>query len=813
MRRLGGMAIGLLAMLALLALTSGSALAATSISVTETTDAPLESGASTCESTEVAKGCTLRAALELADSAIGPEITVDLPSGTFDDTLGPLEIDPGTDVTIVGKGEGVTIIDGEKLGDVFEVELGSSLTLREVTVRDGEGDTGGGIFVPELASATIEQSAIEENAAKTQGGGIYGGFGASITVKDSRIAKNKASQGGGGIYGGGSDITVGHSTITENEAGDGGGIYAEEDSEVTVDEQSKITENTAGDNGGGISGYEAFTAVEQSTIAKNKAGVYGGGIDVASGDEEISELTVGQSAIEENHAGEYGGGIASEEAYVTVEEHSTIAHNNADYHGGGIYSEGGEVTIKGSTIAANEAEYYGGGIDGQRSVITVEQSTITENNSVVSGGGGIAISREYSEDEDCELSGELTVKQSTISYNLGGADEEGNGGGIYAETSLDSCGDHVRAGASTKRASAATPRRSSSTHRVRRAVVGRPSEEGGGLTVEQSTIAHNVAGWSGGGIYERAGEDPIVNSTIADNAAGEEGGGMYVEDDDVGVLISDTFSDNTTGSDHLANNLGAEEFSTIYLRNTILAEQPGEHEQNCDGEIESLKPGDGYNLDYPSQPSTDTPSTDACGLSAEDHDLVGVEPGLAEGLQSNGGPTQTIALLSGSPAIGVVPLAEDCDEAEAGPDLVDQRGVTRPGIPGKGCDIGAYEYQEGAATTAAPKQEAKKEEAKKEVLSVKIVSPAQCASLRDITIHIQNVKQLGIVSAVVSIDGKDKRTLTGKHLRTAINLRGLPKGTFTIEIVAHTRSGRTLRGKRVYHTCHTKLPGHSYLPL
>ncbi|MGA2454153.1 MAG: hypothetical protein ABSG93_11595 [Solirubrobacteraceae bacterium] len=67
---------------------------------------------------------------------------------------------------------------------------------------------------------------------------------------------------------------------------------------------------------------------------------------------------------------------------------------------------------------------------------------------------------------------------------------------------------------------------------------------------------------------------------------------------------------------------------------------------------------------------------------------------------------------------------------------------------------------------------------------------------------------------MVSIDGHAKRTLKGKSLTTAINLQGLPAGTFTVEIVAHLRNGRTLTGKRVYDTCRpTPLPGHSYLPL
>jgi hypothetical protein len=89
-----------------------------------------------------------------------------------------------------------------------------------------------------------------------------------------------------------------------------------------------------------------------------------------------------------------------------------------------------------------------------------------------------------------------------------------------------------------------------------------------------------------------------------------------------------------------------------------------------------------------------------------------------------------------------------------------------------------------------------------------------CTSKRDVLIHIQHARDLGIASAVVSINGHAKKTLTGKHLYTAINLVGLPKGTVTVEIVAHLRNGRTVHGKRVYHTClTTPLPGASYLPL
>jgi len=55
----------------------------------------------------------------------------------------------------------------------------------------------------------------------------------------------------------------------------------------------------------------------------------------------------------------------------------------------------------------------------------------------------------------------------------------------------------------------------------------------------------------------------------------------------------------------------------------------------------------------------------------------------------NGGSTQTMALLPGSPAIDAGNNA-NCPVA-------DQRGVTRP--QGDGCDIGAYEYVPPATPT------------------------------------------------------------------------------------------------------------------
>jgi hypothetical protein len=102
---------------------------------------------------------------------------------------------------------------------------------------------------------------------------------------------------------------------------------------------------------------------------------------------------------------------------------------------------------------------------------------------------------------------------------------------------------------------------------------------------------------------------------------------------------------------------------------------------NCFGTITDA----GYNI---SDDST-------CGFaktgSANNGD--GVNPLLSSaGLADNGGPTQTIALQSGSPAIDAIPVANCTDQASPPQPITnDQRGFLRPDPGAAACDIGAYE--------------------------------------------------------------------------------------------------------------------------
>jgi hypothetical protein len=114
--------------------------------------------------------------------------------------------------------------------------------------------------------------------------------------------------------------------------------------------------------------------------------------------------------------------------------------------------------------------------------------------------------------------------------------------------------------------------------------------------------------------------------------------------------------------------------SKVVLRNSIVANNIG---GNCCGALTSR----GYNL------SNDN-SRSFSGMG----DLNDTDPDLGR-LRNNGGPTPTMALLPGSPAI-------DSGNPDGGTDgsghllMTDQRGKPRPDKEDSGgCDRGAFERQ------------------------------------------------------------------------------------------------------------------------
>lgn len=192
------------------------------------------------------------------------------------------------------------------------------------------------------------------------------------------------------------------------------------------------------------------------------------------------------------------------------------------------------------------------------------------------------------------------------------------------------------------------------------------------VTINRSTITGNEATYQGGGVYLTSGlgSMTIVNSTLIANGSGERGGALYAPE--IGSFITlnnDTVTANTAGTSGggIANDTEVEMSNSLLAGNTSTTGNG----PNCDGFIVS----EGYNLI--------SDATNCSGVTnGTKHDHVGDDPKLDPlGLKNNGGPTRTIALLAGSPAINAG------DDASCKP--LDQRGLPRP--QGTHCDIGAYE--------------------------------------------------------------------------------------------------------------------------
>jgi hypothetical protein len=202
---------------------------------------------------------------------------------------------------------------------------------------------------------------------------------------------------------------------------------------------------------------------------------------------------------------------------------------------------------------------------------------------------------------------------------------------------------------------------------------------GGLLTIINSTFSENVARTHRGGAIANYGTLIITNSTFSGNSSGSSGfaggilnGGLFQS---AGTLLinNSTLSGNTAG-DGSGGGIFNVKGSTVALQNSILANNTG---GNCHGTLNSR----GYNLS-----SDNSCSFDGAG------DLNNTDPELGP-LQNNGGPTDTMALLPGSPAIDAGNPG-GCTDSQGHLLKTDQRGMPRPDKEDpSGCDIGAYEKQ------------------------------------------------------------------------------------------------------------------------
>jgi hypothetical protein len=387
-------------------------------------------------------------------------------------------------------------------------------------------------------------------------------------------------------------------------------------------------------SGGGILNGGRVT-VTNSTLSGNFTNYLGGGIYNYNN----GTLTVINSTLSGNSAGGAGGGgIANVSGEVTV-ANSTLSGNTTSGGGGGFYNQG-NLTVTNSTLSGNSASGAGGGIVNYGTGI-ITNSTLSDN---VAGpiylGGGIF------------NAGALTVTSSTLSGNSsGGGGGIGTNGGTLTVTSSTLSGNSAVTGGGIENDNATVIVTNSTL--MGNSVFDGPFSRGDGggffntgtLTLTSSTLSGNSAEY-GGFVYNLSGTLTLTDCTVSGNTAFAQDGGI--------------------SNDH---------FATLHTRNTIVAGNTAPTAPDLAGDLGSQ----GYNLIGNSQGGSGFVATD----------LLDVDPGLGP-LQDNGGPTQTMALLAGSPALNAG------DPAQLG--VADQRGVVRRG----GVNIGAYQASAAALVFLGP---------------------------------------------------------------------------------------------------------------
>jgi Divergent InlB B-repeat domain/Immunoglobulin I-set domain len=646
----------------------------------------------------------------------------------------PLTITNATAIDAAGHS---IILSGNNAVRVFEVNNGVQMTVRNLTVANGLTNYGAGLYndggVVTLSNVIFSANqavgangiAAASNQPPTIGGSAAGGAiynNGSLTLLRCQFAGNGASGGTGGagdhVYYGGdvgglgqggaiyttgtfntfdcqfsNNIVLGGQPGTNalfngnsGAGGAGGAIYAISAQLINC----AFTDNgVRGGDGGPAGGFiyssgpggqasggavyvTAWLAMSNCTFSSNQASggnspgadgypgsASGGAVYNAGGTLSFSNCSLVKNSANCGRAAHRsttvlsfagGGAICSLTGVVSV-ANSVIASNSVygNAAGGGIYHGAGTLTIFGGSVLGNQAQsghhYYSGlpGLGGglfNSGTASISDCTFGCN----SAGGGSGFGMEYNWAGDggaaegggiCN-SGALDISRCTLTANAatGGppganasvpippAGGTGYGGGIYNTGSL---------------------------LRVYNCTLATNSAVGGPGAYGYNAHSFCPAGDSyGGGIYNTSASVSLIYCTLAGNAA--LGGAA-------GVNGTNSGSAGRSYGGNIAQSGG------LQLVNTIVAFGLS---NNAYGSLTDL----GHNI-----------SSDASCAFTSVGSLNNADPLLGP-LADNGGPTQTMALLPGSPAI---------DAAVPQPGLnTDQRGVARPF--GSAPDIGAYEW-------------------------------------------------------------------------------------------------------------------------
>ena len=657
----------------------------------------------------------------IATASAGDKIEFNMAPGnvTSPITLTSGELTIAQNLKIIGPGASDLTISGNESSTVFAVSTGTNVTLSGLTIAGGvNSGTGGG--VANKGDLKLLDDALSDNSAQS-GGAVYnssgslsltgctipesesgeqlGGFGGRIfvsdgfvTIADSTFQGNSAG-GGGALVNAGGTVSLLNSTLTSNSALDGGAIDNASNAELI---NCTVAGNTSTGIAGGIfNGPIASLTMGNTIIAGNSAGgaasdFHGGmattdlgnnligdtsGSSGFTGPSDLLGVASGLAPLENNGGPTQTMGLTPGSpaiiSPVSQPIRSIPAGVGTDQRGfsrivnGTVDIGAFEVQLfvvdntndqgPGSLRAAvTNADSAGGStiLFATTGVITLQSALPSISGTMSSAWIGarrppacLSISgNETFQVFDVEADATVDISDLTITDGS----SAGDGGAIENDgtLTLTNC-----------------------------TVSGSSAGDGGGiynsgdLTVIATTVSGNTSSNDGGGL-ENTGTVSVVNSTIAQNSA-NSGVGGGINNAGALDLVSSTIADNSA-----FNGGGIQAAGPVTMADTIVGYNTltGGTGADFDGSISN---DSGYNLI--------ADSTGSSGFT-QPSDLLDVDP-LLSALGNWGGPTQTISLLPGSPAIdsGSNALAAFDSTALA----TDERGDPR--INNGIVDIGAVE--------------------------------------------------------------------------------------------------------------------------
>lgn len=596
---------------------------------------------------------------------------------------------------------------------------GEQLILRRSTIRDSRAILGGGITMVGL-TALIEASTLSGNSAVD--GGALALSGGSTTLSNSTLSGNSASSEGGAAFLANATLNLEHATMSANTASVGGGIAASFLFAGVINARNSILQastcadplpggvpffdwNASGANlDSGSSCASLFSSNFTANASTNLAALAHNG-----GGTRTHALLAGSQALNtaSNCTAIGGGAIASDQRGVprpqngvcdigAFEAHSIAAGTiNVDAVAGvgvvPLLADGLCSLREGIENAnANSASFLNpdcepGNVSGLDQVALAPGAlytltnaaatapfgrtglppigtliTIVGNGATIESGNACTFNGTQAAGEFrllLVLAGNLGTQNLTLANGCadGGAGAR-DGGAVYVD----------QGGLIAQ----------NTTLRNNRARSGGAVFSTSNVLLESSTLAANTATF--GGALHSNDTATLSNVTVSGNSAVSLGGALYLDTGATFNLEQVSFSANTSGQ----NDGIYASSATLNLKNSILNNT--RCAENTDAAASTWN-ASGNSLDNGSTCASKFGATVAANSTL----LLGV-------LASNGGATQTHALLPGSPAIDA---AVNCTRLGGSAVTIDQRGISRP--RGTFCDIGAFESRGFTLTASA----------------------------------------------------------------------------------------------------------------